>query len=300
VVCACLCVCLLPFPLLLTSNPLPARPPAAVAPPCRPLPLQPGDCVVLNAPDSTVGRAAIQLARLLRLRVLALLRPPPKDAAAAAGGGAPGAAARAGGEASAAEPGAAGAAGGGEEGAAAAPGEARWRQVAGRLEVLGATHVLRDEGAIQAGAPAGGGGGQGPQAGCCFCPRASVGPNAHKARGAARASLFRAPGGRRRPPPFAPGVHAPLGSSSPRRMQRAAPPQGQLEALRYFSRPTLALDAVGGESAGRMADALADVRERARLPGRVGGRAGGWRVRDPGDPLLPQRLSSGVNPAPGA
>ncbi|KAI8471929.1 MAG: molecular chaperone [Monoraphidium minutum] len=109
--------------------------------------LKPGDCVVLNAPDSTVGRVVLQLSRLLRLRTLALLRP-----AATGGGEADGA------------------------------GEARWGRVAERLAALGATHVLRDEGPIQR----------------------------------------------------------------------------QLEPLRFFGRPALALDAVGGDSARRMADALGE------------------------------------------
>lgn len=39
--------------------------------------------------------------------------------------------------------------------------------------------------------------------------------------------------------------------------QRAT--QKQLEPLKFFGRPALALDAVGGDSAARMADALTDV-----------------------------------------
>lgn len=116
--------------------------------------VQPGDCIVLNAPNSTVGRAILQLARLLKLRVLALLKPsykprsnPPLTAAAvasdaavalsaAAAGGpvVPGNAARGG----------VGVDGGEED-------EAWFSQLSARLLALGATHVLRDEGPIRVG-----------------------------------------------------------------------------------------------------------------------------------------------------
>ncbi|GBF87666.1 hypothetical protein Rsub_00377 [Raphidocelis subcapitata] len=123
-------------------------------------PCKPGDCVILNAPLSTVGRTVLQLARVLRLRAIALLRP--------------GARRRPAGEAAAAPP---------EAAAAAVDDEAEFERDASRLRSLGATHVLRDEGAI-------------------------------------------------RP---------------------------QLEALgRFEARPVLGLDAVGGDSAARIADALAD------------------------------------------
>ena len=130
--------------------------------------LRPGDCVALNAPDSTVGRAALQLARLLRLRVVALLRPRP----ARNGTGGNGNSANGNGNNTA----------GGKEGQTD---EARFEAVAARLRALGATAVLRDEGAA-------------------------------------------------RP---------------------------QLEALGpgFGARPVLALDAVGGDSAARLADLLADV-----------------------------------------
>ncbi|KIY94338.1 DnaJ-like protein [Monoraphidium neglectum] len=133
--------------------------------------LKPGDCVILNAPNSTVGRAVLQLARLLKLRTLALLRPPaasppPPPVNDSQGGVGP---ARQQGAAT-------------DTGDAGGRDEARWRQVAERLVALGATHVLRDEGAIQA----------------------------------------------------------------------------QLGPLKHFARPSLALDAVGGASAARMADALCD------------------------------------------
>ena len=36
--------------------------------------LQPGDCVILNAANSTVGQVIIQLCRLLQLRCAALVR----------------------------------------------------------------------------------------------------------------------------------------------------------------------------------------------------------------------------------
>ena len=36
--------------------------------------LQPGDCVILNAANSTVGQVIIQLCRLLQLRCVALVR----------------------------------------------------------------------------------------------------------------------------------------------------------------------------------------------------------------------------------
>jgi hypothetical protein len=75
--------------------------------------LQPGDCVILNAPNSTVGRTLLQLCRLLKLRAIALLRPPPK-----AGG---------------------------------AAGERQWEAVSKQLSELGATLVLRDEGTIKVG-----------------------------------------------------------------------------------------------------------------------------------------------------
>jgi hypothetical protein len=101
---------------------------------------QPGDCVILNAPNSTVGRAVLQLARLLKLRTLALLRPPaasppPPPVNDSQGGVGP---ARQQGAAT-------------DTGDAGGRDEARWRQVAERLVALGATHVLRDEGAIQVG-----------------------------------------------------------------------------------------------------------------------------------------------------
>lgn len=40
------------------------------------LSLQPGDCVILNAANSTTGQAVIQLCKVLRLRVVAIVRNP--------------------------------------------------------------------------------------------------------------------------------------------------------------------------------------------------------------------------------
>jgi hypothetical protein len=40
------------------------------------LSLQPGDCVILNAANSTTGQAIIQLCKVLRLRVVAIVRNP--------------------------------------------------------------------------------------------------------------------------------------------------------------------------------------------------------------------------------
>lgn len=48
------------------SPPAPARPAAATPP-------QPGDCVILNAANSTVGQLVVQLCCLLRLRVVAVI-----------------------------------------------------------------------------------------------------------------------------------------------------------------------------------------------------------------------------------
>lgn len=101
---------------------------------------------MLNAPNSTVGRALLQLARLLKLRVLALLRPPQLTPAAPA----PAALATANG-------GAGGKGGGGKSvlpsAAEVEAGEARFRAAAARLTELGATQVLRDEGPIHVSSP---------------------------------------------------------------------------------------------------------------------------------------------------
>lgn len=37
---------------------------------------QPGDCVILNAANSTTGQCVIQLCKILRLRVVAIVRNP--------------------------------------------------------------------------------------------------------------------------------------------------------------------------------------------------------------------------------
>eukprot|EP00775_Hariotina_reticulata_P002103 gene2103-2422_t len=109
--------------------------------------LKPGDCIILNAPNSTVGRTVLQLCKLLKLRAVAVLRVRLTSAAAS---GTPG------------------------------RDDAWFERVAGQLQTFGATIVLKDEGSIKT----------------------------------------------------------------------------QLSALRFFGRPKLALDAVGGESAMRLADAL--------------------------------------------
>lgn len=106
---------------------------------------------MLNAPNSTVGRALLQLARLLKLRVLALLRPPQLTPAAPA----PAALATANGGAGGG--GAGGKGGGGKSvlpsAAEVEAGEARFRAAAARLTELGATQVLRDEGPIHVSSP---------------------------------------------------------------------------------------------------------------------------------------------------
>jgi trans-2-enoyl-CoA reductase len=79
-------------------------------------PLQPGDCVILNAPNSTVGRTLLQLCKLLKLRAVAVLRCKPRTAAAAG---------------------------------AAAEADERFESVAEQLCGLGATLVLRDEGSVK-------------------------------------------------------------------------------------------------------------------------------------------------------
>jgi trans-2-enoyl-CoA reductase len=73
------------------------------------VPLQPGDCVILNAPNSTVGRTVLQLCKLLKLRAVAVLRCKPSSAAA----------------------------------------DDRFEAVAEQLRGLGVTLVLRDEGSVK-------------------------------------------------------------------------------------------------------------------------------------------------------
>lgn len=97
---------------LAAQTPITTREPTTAAPAVV-LP-QPGDAVVLNAPNSTVGRAVLQLCRLLRLRAVAVLR-------GAATGTAVG----------------------------SSTGDARYEATAARLRELGATLVLRDEGCLK-------------------------------------------------------------------------------------------------------------------------------------------------------
>ncbi|KAJ9530445.1 hypothetical protein QJQ45_012422 [Haematococcus lacustris] len=147
----------------------------------------PGDCVLLNAPGSSVGQAVLQLARLLKLRVVAVARRPPGPAAAAHAGSTP--APRPAHYSASAWPAppAASHQGGPEEGGAAGVGgegggcvEGSWQRTQSWLQGLGATLVVPDEGSIRV----------------------------------------------------------------------------TLEGLKFFARPRLALDAVGGDSAVRLADAL--------------------------------------------
>eukprot|EP00879_Flechtneria_rotunda_P012796 GHRR01013360.1.p1 GENE.GHRR01013360.1~~GHRR01013360.1.p1 ORF type:complete len:273 (+),score=134.77 GHRR01013360.1:1434-2252(+) len=142
--------------------------------------LKPGDCVILNAPNSTVGRILLQLCKLLKLRAIALLRVRhlSKAAAGLKGGLSPETAA---------------------QNVDDAGSDARFSAVAHQLQALGATLVLRDEGSIKA----------------------------------------------------------------------------QLQSQRFFGRPKLALDAVGGDSATRLADAL-EQNGRLVVYGCLSGRAPIW------------------------
>jgi hypothetical protein len=72
--------------------------------------------VILNAPNSTVGRTLLQLCKLLKLRAVAVLRCKPGSGAAAG---------------------------------AAAEADDRFESVAEQLLGLGATLVLRDEGSVK-------------------------------------------------------------------------------------------------------------------------------------------------------
>ncbi|WIA11729.1 hypothetical protein OEZ85_011824 [Tetradesmus obliquus] len=121
--------------------------------------LKPGDCVILNVPNSTVGRTVLQLCKLLKLRAVAVLRCKPSS-----------------------------------EGA-----DERLEAVAEQLRGLGATLVLRDEGSVKT----------------------------------------------------------------------------QLQAHRFFGRPKLAFDAVGGDSAGRIAEAL-EPGSKLVVYGCLSGKAPSW------------------------
>lgn len=89
---------------------------------CRSSPLcpalQPGDAIILNAPNSIVGRTLLQLAKLLKLRAVAVLRcrTPPGSAAGVGG---------------------------------ADSEDARFNTVAEQLKALGATLVVKDEGSVK-------------------------------------------------------------------------------------------------------------------------------------------------------
>lgn len=88
------------------------------------LPVQPGDCVIINAANSIVGRTLLQLCKLLKLRCVAVVRcsgsTGPKAAQADAAGGD----------------------GGGS-------GASKFAATAEELKVLGATLVLKDEGSVK-------------------------------------------------------------------------------------------------------------------------------------------------------
>ena len=126
---------------------------------------QPGDAVILNAANSSVGQVLLQLARLLRLRTVAVVRPPAQPhaaaAAAAATAGHKGPPAPAAARSATMTPsGAASAAGtttasgsGGGAGAGGGSGDSKWDRTAAWLRGLGATEVLKDEGSLRVRAP---------------------------------------------------------------------------------------------------------------------------------------------------
>lgn len=73
--------------------------------------LQPGDCVIINAANSVVGRTLLQLCKLLKLRAVAILRTRASSAAGSV--------------------------------------DARFDATAEQLKALGATLVLKDEASIK-------------------------------------------------------------------------------------------------------------------------------------------------------
>jgi NADPH:quinone reductase-like Zn-dependent oxidoreductase len=81
------------------------------------MPTQPGDCVIINAANSIVGRTLLQLCKLLKLRCVAVLR---CRSSGTAGG-------------------------------SADSSDARFAATAEQLQALGATLVLKDEGSIKVG-----------------------------------------------------------------------------------------------------------------------------------------------------
>ncbi|GIL48595.1 hypothetical protein Vafri_5076 [Volvox africanus] len=133
--------------------------------------LKPGDAVILNAASSTVGQTVLQLARLLRLRAIAIVRRQPVPVPVS-------------GEASDAT----------DEDASS-----KWDRTVTWLRSLGAAEVLADEGSLRS----------------------------------------------------------------------------ELDRLRFFARPRLALDAVGGDSALRLLDALAEGGEMV-VYGCMSGHSPSW------------------------
>jgi trans-2-enoyl-CoA reductase len=85
--------------------------------------MQPGDCVILNAANSIVGRTLLQLCKLLKLRAVAVLRSKTNAGSTSSGSGS----------------------------GTQAAGDARFSAVAEQLKALGATLVLKDEGSIKVG-----------------------------------------------------------------------------------------------------------------------------------------------------
>lgn len=93
-------------------------------PTCADCCMQPGDCCMINAANSIVGRTLLQLCKLLKLRTVAVVRCRP----------------------------AGGSAGGGDEVADLdAAANSRFAATAEQLKALGATLVLKDEGSIKVG-----------------------------------------------------------------------------------------------------------------------------------------------------
>ncbi|KXZ54060.1 hypothetical protein GPECTOR_5g168 [Gonium pectorale] len=140
--------------------------------------LKPGDAIILNAATSSVGQALLQLARLLRLRAVAMVAPDRAQQQGQQHQSQPAAQQRQGGQE--------GEAAGGGKGDERSAASSKWERTAAWLRSLGAAEVLPDEGSLRV----------------------------------------------------------------------------ELDRLRFFARPRLALDAVGGESAGRLADALAEITVR--------------------------------------
>lgn len=172
--------------------------------PC--LPAQPGDCVIINAANSIVGRTLVQLCKLLKLRCVAVLRCRPR-----------------------------GAAGGSTDSS-----DARFAATAEQLQALGANLVLKDEGSIKV---------------CLIQPESHLQYHITQSGGlllrpdwwqTLRQADSAWPSQMNHPP----ALHCMLLPAL----------QMQLASERFFGKPKLALDAVGGDSAARLADALEQVR----------------------------------------